>query len=282
MASTQLKLHRPGRETLNIIFTWVVLACLCIPALAYGQAYKCKNPDGTVSFSDQPCPGSLGAPTVDNNSDTSKIVEDLLLKKHPTKEETDRLFLRYDKDFYENGRRCKEEGTMNACKDALKALNGLNADQAKLCKNGNMEACKITCDGTLYMARASADEFLTCAKVKKLIHGDYWLLTQGRPTHNSEQLDPGLVADALTPRFPAGKHNYGNMTMKCFRKKISVSKVEAVDYKVDENLYVSRGANGPVFRRTFSLEMPRSDKIVQPVMPEFQTLQELANNICER
>ena len=100
--------------------------------------------------------------------------------------------------------------------------------------------------------------------------------------YNTQLLDPGLVADALTPRFPAGKHNYGNMTMKCFRKKIAASKVEPVDYKVDENLYVSKGANGPVFRRTFSLETPRSDNTVKQVMPEFQTLQELANNICEK
>lgn len=99
--------------------------------------------------------------------------------------------------------------------------------------------------------------------------------------HNSQELDPGLVADALTPRFPAGKHLYSNMTMKCFRKKISASAVEGVDYRIEENLYVSKGANGPIFRRVFSREI-RSSKTVQPVVPEFQTLEELADNICER
>lgn len=43
----------------TLLFAVLIVA----PALATAQAYKCKKPDGKVSFQDQPCePGAAGAP----------------------------------------------------------------------------------------------------------------------------------------------------------------------------------------------------------------------------
>jgi len=40
------------------LFAWA----LFMPALAFAQAYKCKQPDGSLSFQDHPCaPGSAGS-----------------------------------------------------------------------------------------------------------------------------------------------------------------------------------------------------------------------------
>lgn len=46
------------------IRTNCLLLLVCVPLFAHAQAYKCKQPNGSVSFQDQPCPTGATSSTI--------------------------------------------------------------------------------------------------------------------------------------------------------------------------------------------------------------------------
>lgn len=155
---------------------------------------------------------------------------------------------------------------------------------AQRCKSGEREACVEQACSSLELKRGPAEDFITCAESKGYLFGRYWTLLGRKPRHDNPENDRHLIEAALTPRLPAGKHTSSLHTLRmlCFRKNISPTEVKGVEYHIDENLYVSKGANGPGFRRTFSPKNHFTDRIVPPVMPEYLTIEETAEGICEK
>ena len=48
---------------MNTRISWAVWLLLCLPLLAQAGTYKCKQPDGRMSFQDHPCPaGAVATP----------------------------------------------------------------------------------------------------------------------------------------------------------------------------------------------------------------------------
>jgi len=128
---------------MNNKFMLVVLAFSCVPAAVTAGMNQCKNADGTVLYTDQPCAGAFSARPIDDGSDPPQEIIDLILKDHLSKEESKRVLLYYDKDFYQHMDQCKITNTLEACKIALKAHKRMLSDLANICKKGNKKACEL-------------------------------------------------------------------------------------------------------------------------------------------
>jgi hypothetical protein len=107
------------------------------------------------------------------------------------------------------------------------------------------------------------------------------VITSGSPDPDPQN-DKHLLEAALTPRLPAGRHvdSVFRMRLMCFRKKGPRTDPFADQYNVDQILYVSKGANGPVLSHTFSPS--RYGVFGAKPMPEYKTLDELVDKTCER
>jgi hypothetical protein len=46
------------------LFAHAAMALLCAPLLAHAQAYRCKQPNGAMSFQDQPCAAGAASSTL--------------------------------------------------------------------------------------------------------------------------------------------------------------------------------------------------------------------------
>lgn len=257
----------------------------CLTAMAYAEVYKCKSAGGAIEYMDKPCPNSssevnMTKPVPPSQSSTRS---DQAHEFHPIANnpavKPNKKYQRYEP----SPRRPLSQHDIEQLHALEIGVERIIAERAKRCQDGDQKECIAQSCVYLDMRKGPAEELFNCAKGKNMLYGRNWVLTQGVPMDNDPQHDPILLESALTPQLPAGKHpGFAPLTMTCIKKDPSSAEYLGSDRRFDENLYVSKGVNGPVFKRTFSEVNYQTDKTVRPVIPEFSTLQELADHICEK
>ncbi|MBC7404729.1 MAG: hypothetical protein H7252_03475 [Cytophaga sp.] len=168
-----------------------------------------------------------------------------------------------------------------------KRYSAYNSELTQSCKRGDTKACTERACHSLDKLRGPAEDFIYCAKARGLPHGNYWVITQGKPDPDP-QSDKRLLEAALTPRLKEGRHvsSYSAMDLMCFRKNRTRTDVTMADpplierYRIDQILHVEKGVNGPLLRLTFSQN--GHGAYGTKTMPEYKTLEELIDKTCEK
>ncbi len=241
----------------------IILALLVcsLPMMTDAEVHKCKNPDGTVTYSDQPCPGAAkplanpsGAPAKPDPSSPKSKKEDPVLK--------------YDPNYRERGARCNQ-GDWKECKAIFETVDRIASDE---CDKGDKTSCSFKyCGATNIEGKAPASDFIACAKSKDYPYGRYWAISDGKPRFNTppEQryMSKKDIGDGFIGTNP--------LSMICFRESASMREMQGSLLKLHELIHVSNSAP-TIFR--FSLNPGREN--FKPV--EYQTLEALAEQHCKK
>jgi hypothetical protein len=265
----------------------IVTACFCFTAMVHAEVYKCKNADGKISYSDQECPGSTAVQTPPKSAPGPAATQPAKQEERFTnvikKEEPNqpRVYSRYSPEPDPPMSQQEKDKWRALAKEMGQKFDAAMADLRRQCKGGDAKACKEIACYSLDARSGPAEDFLYCAKARGLMHGPYWVITSGSPDPDPQN-DKHLLEAALTPRLPAGRHvsSASRMQLMCFRKNGSRTDPLADQYNVEQILYVSKGANGPVLTHAFA--QWGYGTYGTKAMPEYKTLDELVDKTCER
>lgn len=273
------------------LFIAVLIFC-AIPVGANAQIYKCNNANGEVSYSDRPCLGAevSSAPMreiISENPEQSKAKEigkefqgrwsdwHGLMDKH----------LRECQAGVEQAcneyNRVKEEYFKTSRGDFQQTLQSMLSEQFRACKAGNRKACEESECASMNLAgwtetwaRRPSEDFIACARGLGLPFGSYWAIASGKPDFNrmSDQYYINNMDD--------GTQWKNALTITCFRKKVSASEFKGVSHRIVEVVSVSKVESGAKLTFTFSPKIEAWNG--ESDSPEYRTLEELANHLCEK
>lgn len=264
-----------------------MIGCMGLPNISYGDVYKCKEADGKISYSDQECPGTAAKrltsrPT--STPSTSPVANqkyDDKMANAVSKSDVSKpnQYPRYSPDPPMSLQ--EKEKWRAQIKEIDRKIDAFEADQSQRCKTGDTKACVETACNSLNKREGPAADFIFCAKARGLPHGRYWVITSGTP-EGDPQYDKHLLEAALTPRLPLGRHVTSTSTMKlmCFRKSGGRTDPLSDQYRIEQILYVAKGANGPLLTLMFAQD--GYGAYGTRTMPEYKTLEELIDKTCER
>jgi hypothetical protein len=258
--------QRTALLNLRVVAAGMLLAVL--PLVASAAMHKCKSPDGRIAYSDQPCTAAETRGVIKQAAPPAAVPA-VPPTARPSEPSSKQARPTPTPSLEEQGRQF----------DAVVRRHEAELDQR--CRQGNSAACVEQACASFAGMRGPAEHFIACAKSKGLIRGTYWTMLDENPRHDAPEADRHLVSAALTPRLSLGKHPQ-RLRILCFRHPGPDGHRQASVAFIEENLYVERGPAGPRFRRTFSPENLVKDRIVPPVMPEFKTVSEVADHVCQR
>ena len=246
-------------------FHYLIIALLAcsLPAMSYAGVYKCKNPDGTVTYSDRPCPdaaANAGTKQPSNPSRSTGATPSKTVKEDP--------ILKYDPNYRERGARC-DQGDMTACESLFETADRIASDE---CDKGDKRGCSFKyCGATNIQGKARTSDFISCAKSKDYPHGSYWAISDGKPRFNTPPERSYIAKKDIGDGFIGTNP----LDMICFRERASMSEMQGSLLRLHELMHVSRDAS---VKYTFSLNPGREN--FTPV--EYQTLEELAAQHCKK
>lgn len=281
---------------MNQKFVFAALIFLGMTNCAQAQIYKCKQPDGSTSYSDQPCAESSSPSPALGASSAAR-------SSHSKGREIAQGFNERWADQRAKGdkplRDCNN-GNVSACKeyqrtrdeyfqasrgDFEKTVNSFTSAQFRACQAGNRKACEESECSTMEAAGRGgpwdsrpAEDFKTCARGLGFPFGNYWAIASGK-------LDSTSVGDSsYLNKLEHGTQWKNALALTCFRKRATSSSFKGSVHRIAEIVTISK--EGTKASRTFSYAPQEGQFSFEVSKGESsnsqKTLEELADRLCER
>lgn len=256
----------------------IVLFCLLgvTDALAF---HKCVYPDGTVGYTDRPCPGD-SQPDWEARKKlkaVSREMEDKWRVVQGRLDEKEQACKGGDKRACDEFHRARDEEIKAMMPTLERALEKQEDILWQSCKAGNNKSCAESSCGSLMAGfgnweRRPAEDFLTCARMRRLFHGTFWAVTDGDAA--ARILPSALQVDKMRPGI-AIDHS---LMVACFRERASRSEVKGSTVHIEEVGKVTAGPAGNSIRLSYLSALTRG----RTVRPEYASLEEAADVLCPR
>ena len=230
-----------NKNFLFVLSCGFAFACSGLFSVSYAEIYKCKNSDGTISYSERPCSGSSVkqvAPWADDDKLSPKDAER------------------------------KDKIMRQTLKDIDAAFNELH----QRCKNGDMKACKETACGVAMTPEGTMDDLALCAKSKGLPYGRDWAIVSGK-SFSTE--DSSSVKNSLNRTNMTETGFLQDLTMGCWRKKSSPDTFGYYNVPLVETVFKKKGDDRLTFEYRSSSYRPGEGK-----PPTYPSLEQAAKAYC--
>lgn len=281
---------------MNQKFVFAALIFLGITNCAQAQIYKCKQPDGSTSYSDRPCAGSsspspaLGASSTNGTSHAKgREIPQGFNERWPDQRAKGDKHLRDCNDGNVTActgyQRTKDEDFRASRGVSEKTFKSFMSEQFRACQAGNRKACEESECSTMAAAGTGgpwdsrpAEDFKTCARGLGFPYGNYWAIAYGK-------LDSTTVGDSYyLNKLEHGAQWKNALFLTCFRKRASSSNFKGSVHRIAEIVTISK--EGKKASMTFSYA-PQEGQVSFDVSKgessnSQKTLEELADRLCER
>lgn len=241
----------------------IFLFCL-FPAIALADVHKCKNQDGTITYSDRPC---QGAPRTSATPLDPAVTPTKQQQKFTGDDRVDRLM--NDPNFIARGDRCNK-GDIKACNEIFDNVNEMANDECS--SSGDKMACSWAYCSKTTSGKATGSEFIACAKTSEFPYGSFWAIQDGKPEFNKKP-HPDLL------KLMNGSVRNNRLTLLCFRKRASITTMQSSFLFINEVQRYYDGANGPAVEYTFNVDVGKGGNTV--MSQNYRSIEELAAVHCE-
>lgn len=238
----------------------LLTAAWLVPALAFAQVHKCKGADGSLRYSDQPCPGkgmTVGEARAALDAERPAPV----VPVSPAPSEPRRSAPRLPASFFDRGPPPSQKD-IEMLKDVKRQYDRYRAERSDRCRAGDNEACISQACQTVLQNRGPAEDFKACARAYKRPVGDNWIAHGGEP----ERYDSPARAEEgrkLSRIYPA------LTDLVCLPRSGPGVEIKGDLYYISEHLNRDN-------QQVFQLRMGSG----QPPGIEYPSIEALAANVC--
>lgn len=248
-----------------------IFACCLTPALGAAQVHKCKAADGSLRYSDQPCPGtaiSVGQaraaretttpPVAAGNAAASGTSQPASAGQPPVPRPIRREF------FDSTVRRPPSQRDLEEIKAFKRGVDRMEAEIDDRCRAGDSDYCARRACDSVRNRRGPAEDFKTYARAYNRPVGSNWIAHGGEPED---------VWSTPSQFFARRKHSniyHSLSTLVCLRPAGSSAQVSGEDYGIKER---DTREDGRVFELSYRSGQPT---------PGYSSIEALAAAVCGR